>query len=276
MNTFQRVIKYLAIAFAIFLTVTILTGIVGLISSIFGVVKWSDEKRTDYSMDYSGIERLDIKHRVGKLIIKPGKGFRVEATNVSESFRTKEVNGTLIIDEPFFVGRFLWFNFGYADNKSVITVYVPENFTADSIKIDSGVGEVHLEKLTADRLTINAGVGDIYGNNLTAKKVNIDGGIGSMKLTDIDFSNVDLESGIGDISIEGIIEGKTEIDCGIGSISLNLNASREDYILRADTGLGNVKVNGRKLNRKHYDNYLADNIIRIDGGIGDVNINFYY
>ncbi|TAH74900.1 MAG: hypothetical protein EWM47_01080 [Anaerolineaceae bacterium] len=274
MNTFQKVIKYAAIAFAIFITVSILTGIVGMISGLVSIFNGEEENRIDFSKDFSGIEQLDINNKVGKLTVKPGNGFRVEATNVSELFRAEVVNGTLVIKEPDFMKRFLWFNFGTSRFKSVITVYVPEDFNAKRIKIDSGVGAVYLENLTTERLSINAGVGDIQGNGLTAMRVDVDGGVGNIDLTDVNFTDVDLDSGVGNIKIEGRIFGRSDFEGGVGNIRIQLNGAREDYILRVNAGLGSIRVNGEKVSGKYNDNYQADNTIRIEGGVGEVDIDF--
>lgn len=274
MNTFQKVIKYLAIAFAILLTVGILTSIVGIVSGVFSIFEEDEGTVIDYSMDFKDIEALDINHNIGKLSVKIGNTFRVEASNVSDRFRAEAVKGTLVIEEPDIISRFLWFDFGSKNRKSIITVYVPEDFIAKRINIDSGVGNVILENLTAERLIINAGVGDIYGKGLTAKRVDTKGGVGEIELIDVNFTDVDFESGVGDINVEGIIIGKSEIDCGIGDVKVRIEGARIDYALRINGGLGNIRVNGSKVSGEYSDSYNADNTIRIEGGIGNLNIDF--
>ncbi len=274
MNTFQRVIKYVAIAFAIFLTIAILTGIAGAFTGVISIFSGKEESGIDYSKEFSGIEQLDISNRLGKLVITTGREFRVEATNVSDRFRAEVVKGTLVIDEPDFARWFQWLDMGRNHRKSLITVYVPEDFNAKRIKIDSGAGEVRLENLSTQRLSINAGVGDVYGEGLQATNVDADGGVGNINLVDVDFMDVDFNSGVGNINIEGKILGKSEFDCGVGNVKIKLKAAREDYELKVDSGLGSVRVNGKKVSGDYNDNYRAENVIRIDGGIGDVDITF--
>jgi hypothetical protein len=274
MNTMQKVIKYAAITFAVLLTVGILTGIVGVVSGVVSIFNGEEGEMIDYSMDYNDdVEDLDISHGFGKLHVKIGTGFRVEATNVSENFSAKVVNGTLVIDESGFK-RFLWFDFGISRKKSIITVYVPEDFNAKRIKVNSGAGEVNLENIAADYLIIDAGVGDIYGRSLTAKKVEVNGGVGNINLTDVNFSDVDFDSGVGNIKVEGMIFGRSDFDCGVGNVKLQLRGLREDYALRIDAGVGSIRINGDKISRDYNDNYKADNTISIDGGVGDVDIVF--
>ncbi len=274
MNTFQRVIKYVAIGFAIFLTIVILSGIVSVAAGIVSVFDGEDKKRIEYSKDFSGIEQLDINHKIGKLIVKSGSEFRVEASNVSEDFRAEVVNNTLIIDEPDFMRKFLWFDFGTSRIKSSITVYVPEDFNATRIEIDSGAGTVDLEDLTTQRLIINAGVGDVHGKNLTAMKVDAEGGVGNMNLVDVNFTDVSFDCGVGNINVEGMIFGRSDFDCGVGNVHIRIKGQRDIYALKVNSALGSVSVNGKKISREYYDKYNSDNTLMISGGVGDVDIVF--
>lgn len=273
MNTFQKVIKYVAMAFAVLLTVGILTGIVGLIT-VVSTINDKDEDTIDYQMVFDKFESMDIQNGYGKLSIKPGDGFRIEAYNVSKDFNARVVNGTLTVDEAKFVKKFLWINFGTRVNKkSNITIYVPDNFSAKSIEINSGAGEVNLENFTTERLIIDAGVGDLRANNILANKVEVSGGVGSISFTDVDFTDVDFDSGVGNLRLDGVIRGESEFDFGVGSVKLKIEGKREDYALKI-SGLGRVSVNGDKVSSNYSDNYRSNHTIRIDGGVGDVDIEF--
>lgn len=273
MNTFQKIIKYAAIAFAIILTVGILSGLVGVVATVVTVFDGVEDETIDFSEDFTGVESLDIDSKYGKLSIKPGDQFRVEATNVSDKFRAKVNNGTLIVDELDF--KFLWFDFGKTIRRNArVTIYVPENFNAKRIEIDNGAGEVIVENLSTDVLIVNAGVGEITGHNISARTVKASGGVGDIKFTDVNFTDVEFDSGVGDVRLDGIITGDSEFDCGIGNVEIVINGSREDYNLDIDSGIGSIKINGSKISSNYKDNYKSDHSISINGGIGSVEINF--
>lgn len=274
MNTFQKVIKYVAMTIAVLLTVVILGGIVGLVSTVISVFDGEEGEFIDYSMNYSNVEQLDIKNGLGSLTIKSGDEFRVEATNVSENFTAEVNNGILTIDDKKNFNRFISFGFSRINTKSNITIYVPDNYNAKKIKIDSGAGEVTLEDFSTDILIIDAGVGDIKGKNLSAKKVDVSGGMGDINLLDVNFSDVDFDSGVGSLKIEGFIFGNSKFDCGVGNVRLKLKGNREDYVLRVNSGIGTIRVNGKKLSSNYNDNYGAENTLRISGGVGKVDIEF--
>jgi len=278
MNTFQKVIKYTAMAIGILLAVGIVSGIVGLVKmavSFFGDSKAYEEgNNINIVREFEHVEQLDIKNGVGKLIIKAGDGFKVEGTNVSKNFKANVKNGTLYIEEEGFLKKFLWFNFGSSDINPVITVYLPEDFTAQKIKIDSGAGKVVMEDVSTEKLIIKAGVGEINGYNITANSVIGNGGVGDIDFSGVVFSDVDFDCGVGNLKIEGMILGDSEFDCGVGNIDLYIKGSREDYALRFDSSLGTMRVNGEKVSPNYKDTYKAAHTISIDGSVGNVNIEF--
>lgn len=280
MSSFQRTIKYCAIAFAAFLAITIITGIVSAVVSIGSAVSgehaWnSDRKTIDFSENFTGVEGLDIDVSSGELTIKSGDTFRVEAENVPDSFEAKvSGNGTLTVNEDKDSVHFLWFNFGgFGHLKSKITLYLPADFIADYTDINTGAGKITIEALHTQDLIVSAGAGDVYGSHVVADEVSIDGGVGNVNLTDISFRNADLNCGVGNLKIEGELLGDNKIECGVGDVDLELEGNEEDYDLNVDSGVGTVRVNDEKISGR-YNNDNADNSIDINGGIGNVRIKF--
>ena len=78
MTTLQKVIKYLALAFAIFLAVSIIGGIlsaVGLFGGLFSADAVLEETKT-YSVA-AGVQNLKIEINAADLYIKEGSAFSV-------------------------------------------------------------------------------------------------------------------------------------------------------------------------------------------------------
>lgn len=279
MSSFQKTIKYIAIAFAIFLAIAIISGIgnavFAIISAITGGFDSRDGDTTDFQQSFTEVQSLDIENSTGKLIIKTGENFRVEAENVSTEFTAKvKSNGTLVVSDNNKDLEFLWFNInGFNNPNSLITVYLPDNFVADEARINSGAGTVSVEGLHADYLYISAGAGNIYGSNITAEEAKIEGGVGTISLDGVNLSDGDFDCGVGELNIEGILAGKTKIDCGVGEVDLDLKGYVEDYELDIDSGIGTVRLNGEKISGEYRSKNNAPNSIKVDGGVGDVKIN---
>lgn len=276
MNEFQKVIKYLAIAFAVFLTVTIVTGIASGIVAIIGVTTVNHEDMVDYNKSFDDVRSLVVEHGVGKLTIKTtdSNQITVEAVNVTESFYAdKSLSGELKIKSKF--NFWNMFNSGGSFNKnSTITIYLPASFEADKVKIDAGAGNVSIDSLKTVRLDINAGVGDVYGENIYADNVSLDGGVGEINLEYVELNDVDIDAGVGNIDIQGKITGRSEIDAGVGNIDLEVTGSSDNYDLKVDKGVGEIYIDGDKYSKLDWNNRTAEHSMDINGGVGNIRIDF--
>ena len=97
MTTLQKVIKYLAIAFAIFLIVSIIGGIlsaVGLLGGLFSTDAVLEDVKT-YPVT-GRIRNLDIEINAADLYIKEGESFSVESN--LKHLKVVEKGGLLTIN----------------------------------------------------------------------------------------------------------------------------------------------------------------------------------
>ena len=279
MSSFQKTIKYMAIGFAIFLAVVIISGIANagfaVVSAITGGIGHVNKETMDFTDTFTGVKSLDIDNATGKLTIKTGETFQVEAENVSKHFEARvSSDGTLTISENTRSTGFLWFNFNGFDNpNSKITIYVPAGFVAERTEIETGAGTVSVEGFKTEKLTISAGAGNINGDEIVAEEVTIDGGVGTVTLNNVDFTDADFDCGVGNIDIQGILRGDSELDCGVGDVKLDLLGNVDNYDLKVDSGVGTIRLNGEKLSDEYETDKNADNSIVIDGGVGNVQID---
>lgn len=276
MNEFQKVIKYLAIAFAIFLTVTIITGIASAVVAIVGVTNIKQEAIVDFDKSFDDVRSLDIDNGVGKLTIKSTESDKVtvEGINVNESFvAERSLSGELRIKTKFNFWNLFSSKNGFNKNSS-ITIYLPNSMEAENVRIDAGAGNVNIEYLKTEKLDINAGVGDVYGEFIYAENVQLDGGVGEITLDNVELNDVKVSAGVGNIDIQGKITGRNKIDAGVGNINLDLIGSTDDYDLKVDKGIGEIYINGEKYSNLNWNNQTAEYSMRINGGVGNIRIKF--
>lgn len=272
MNSAQRVIKYLAVAFAIFLTVNIIFGIVMAITSIFGITSLISTSESTgeitYNEIFSNIKDLEIDIEISKLYVKEGNEFRVEARGVSSKFNVENVGEKLKIKEkkPNI--------FKNAADKSEIYVYIPANTKLNSVKISTGISKSEISNVISKRLDLNMGVGDLsISNIIISEDTKIDGGVGRANIEKSDLRNLDLDCGVGSIDVTTKLTGNSKISCGVGNLNVSILGNKNDYTIKTDTGIGTMKVDGDKV----ADNQTVgngSNFIRLDGGVGTVSINF--
>ena len=257
MNEFHKIIKIGAIILAIFIIVLIINGIF-----MFANMFINDDNDNNIVQVYENINDIEIDLNNSNLIIKRGEEFKVEANNVSNSFKVKKNNATLKIEESNF-----WF---FNNNAGEVIVYVPSNI--DELNIDTGAGKITVDDIYASKFELDSGAGVVSVSNSNFDRTNIDGGTGTIDVLNTTLSNLDLDVGVGEVNINGEILGNSKIDCGIGEVNLTLLGGESLYKLDIDSGIGDIKINDANFNDTIYGN--GSNKVEIYGGIGSINIYF--
>lgn len=271
MTSLQKVIKYLAISFAIFLIVTIISTILGAFYALSGVLglkkdsKIASDEISITNFENTNLAALDIEVDYTNLTIKTGDFLRVETNN--SNINCKQNNQNLQIKEK----NHNWFS--NSENLDLI-LYIPENLELEEVKINAGAGKINVENLTAKNLSFELGAGETEIKKLNvSKKCNIDGGAGKVNILSGTITNLDLDMGVGEVNLDVVIAGKSDIDAGIGSLIMNLQGNKEDYNIKTDKGIGSVKIDGKEVaDSEVYGD--GENHIEIDGGIGNIIVNF--
>ena len=279
MSDGQKVIKYLAIAFAIFLSVNIIGGIITAIFfglSMFDInfkIKNNSSITTSeeivVSQNYDNIENLKIEIGYSKLEIKQGEEFKVESNTKNEAITMKKQGDTLTIREDS-----TW-NIFNDDIDSHIIITIPENYYFEKVKIEAGSGEINISDIETKEFNMEVGAGNvIISNILVEKKTDIDGGAGKVVIKDSNLNDLDLDVGVGEFQILNTqVLDNSNIDAGIGKLEISLKGSLEDYRIIPERGLGSFTIKGEEIeNNKIYGQ--GNNKIDINAGIGKVSIEF--
>lgn len=269
MSQIQKIIKYLAIGFGLFLAISIIGWIVSglfFITGMNGIVNFGggNVNMITYSQEYQEIENLKIDINQAKLYIKKGETFKIEADPINEDWKIKQDGNTLKISN---VGK-SWNMYG---DTPVLTIYIPETINLNKTEIDFGAGETEIEYLVSNSIDLDLGAGKVDINNIKAEKTNIECGAGEVIISNADLNDLKLDAGIGRLEYSGYIKGKSDIECGVGEVDLNLKGGESIYKISAKKGLGDITVNGDSI-KNNTNIGDGDNIIDIEGGIGSIKI----
>lgn len=273
MTTAQRIIKYLAIAFAIFLTVTIISGIVAggtIILTKTGLINQAENTKLDnlttISDSIKEVSSLKMEIKGSDVKIIKGEKFEVQTDNAKVEYNNE--NGSVVITEE---RPDIWF-LGESYNGNII-IYIPEDMKqTNEVNIKVAAGNISIQKLDTKEFNLDLGAGEITINDLTvSNSAKINGGAGAININSGKIKNLDLDLGVGETNIRADITGSNRIDAGIGGINLNLPLKEQDYRMDIDKGLGEIKLNGKSISR---DTSVGqgDTYLKIDGGIGTINI----
>ena len=268
MTTFQKVIKYLALALAIFLIVTIIGGIITGLTGVSYLLSGKNDKVVGEMQNFSidgEISSLSVDLSGAELKIKTADNFSVESNHKYISVKTD--SGKLRISET---KRF----FAVSPKGLTVILSVPKDFVFDNAMIDTGAGKVEIETLACDVLELSLGAGKADIKNLTANsRAEIDGGAGELNIDGGKLCNLNLDMGVGKLTLKSRIEGKSDLDYGVGETDLILLGSKDDYKIELDKGIGEARLDGESM-RDDSVYGSGENFIEIDGGIGEINIEF--
>jgi len=261
----QKLIKYCAIAFAIFLIFNIILGIMYGINSISNIFNDSESsignlKKLDIN---SNVQVLDIDVSNVNITINKDNNFKIETNNKNINYKID--NNKLFITET----KYKFLN---KKDSSDLIIYVPNYLTFDSVILENGAGKINIDDLYTKTLYLDLGAGKVKVNNLTVlNDTEIDGGAGEIDITNSEINNLDLDMGLGKLTLTSKITGNSEIDAGVGELNLNLIGNSNDYKIKLDKGIGSASIDGQKMKSEtYYGN--GSNLIDIDGGVGSINI----
>lgn len=268
MTSFQKVIKYLALAFAIFLSVSIIGGIITGLTGVSYILSGRNNDAVGKMQVYpleGEVSSLSLKLSGAELKIKTSDKFSVKSNHNYISVDIE--NGQLCINET--KKRFPFYPKGVT-----VILNIPEGFVFDEATVETGAGKVEIDALSADVLNLSLGAGEAQIKNLTANsRADIDGGAGKLTIDGGLLCNLELDMGVGALTLKSRIEGQSRLDYGIGETKLTLLGSREDYQIEIDKGIGEAKLAG-EIMRDDSTYGTGENRIEIDGGIGAIGIDF--
>ncbi len=263
MTNAQKVIKYLAIAFAFSIIISIIYGVLTAFNLV-GKVTENSKNNIDY---YRKIElneednEIDVNLKITNLYIKRGNEYSIETNN--KYIKYNEENKKLIIKEEANINL---------NKEYYLTVIIPSNINYEHIKLDNGAGVVKIEALNGDNADLDFGAGKVKIKDISIKsELELDVGAGSLEIKKGTINNLDLDMGVGKVTINTTLTGSNKIDAGVGKLDINLQNKKENYTFKISKGISSIKLNNDELK----DNVTTGNginIIDINGGIGSIDI----
>lgn len=236
MTEMQKIIKYCALALAIFLIFIIVTTIANVGYNILektDLINNSNSKLLKnnivISNNESEIREIDIDIKSSNIILKTAKNFKVETNNKDIKYSYED--GKVLIKQNN-VNKW-YFN---KNNNSKLIFYIPS--------------EISLEK------------------------VNLNNNVGDVKIDFEKISNLNIDLDVGDIFVKSMLSGKNTIKSNIGDINLELSLKQEDYKFEFDKDIGEVKLNNNNIKRDIITGN-SNNNLKIKTNIGDIKINTF-
>lgn len=272
MTTAQKIIKYLAIAFAMFLVFTIISSILGGIYGLAGVLGLKKNTNTENveigTKQSEQIQELttylDIDINYSNLTIKTGEDFVVQSSNNDIEY-AQEGNKFKVKEK----GYIKFSETAIGD----VVIHIPKELVFETVDIDTGAGTVDIETLRTDNLILNLGAGETTIKNIISNKTKIDTGAGKLRIKSGNINDLDFDMGVGETDITAKLTGTNKIDTGIGNLKLQLLGDKQDYKFNISKGIGEVKIEDKSIIEDQTIGDGKNNII-ISGGVGQIKVGF--
>lgn len=265
MMRLQKCIKYLAIALAILIIVSMVNLVIGcfyLVSQVFSLKNVSDEYAITENFT---TKNIDIELKYADLVIQQGQTLKLTTNKTYVS--SEEKDGTLIVKESRRVGNL-------RKNKSEVLLEIPSDIEYENVIIEAGAGTIIIKSLNTKELSLELGAGVTTIEDINVKdKCSIESGAGKLTLSGGIINNLSLDMGIGEANIEALLTGDSNIDSGIGKLGLQVLGKENDYKLNISKGIGDITLNGKVVNGD-YKTESGKHSIVVNGDIGLVDISF--
>lgn len=234
-----------------------------------------------YDILKGDVERYSLEGDVRELNLEVGgcvlfleesddSGFYVEATNTGK-FQCYVKGGTLYVKSTRSAKH--WDDI----KKCEITLYIPKDYSFDSVEISFGAGLLESGSLVTEKAEVEVGAGQITLDSLRASKCSIEVGAGNIEISDMNVNKLEAEVGVGQLTAEGSILEKADIECAMGNVELVLNGSEEDFDYNLQAAMGNINIGGASYSGVGYEKELdnhADKKMAIECSMGNVGIYF--
>lgn len=236
MTEIQKIIKYCALALAIFLIFIIVTTIANVGYNILEKTDLINDSNLKLlknniviSNNESEIREIDIDIKSSNIILKTAENFKVETNN-------KDIK------------------YSYEDGKVLIK--------------QNNVNKWYLNKNNNSKLIF------YIPSEISLEKINLNNNVGDVKIDFEKISNLNIDLDVGDIFVKSMLGGKNIIKSNIGDINLELSLKQEDYKFEFDKDIGEVKLNNNKIKRDTITGDRNNNL-KIKTNIGDIKINTF-
>ncbi|NLJ90836.1 MAG: DUF4097 domain-containing protein [Clostridiales bacterium] len=288
MNQYQKVIKYVAMAFAVFLTVFIIGSIVSFSGIMFRIFNFGSDiidnrnnngdvmSEDAITRTFDDVDKISINHGAGSLTIKSSDSDKITvdvAGEDSDSYKVRTSGRTLNIEQKGHV--FNIFNFGWNRNMGTkIIVSIPKGMKLEDLDVDAGAGKITIEDIIVNDFSLDAGAGSVTISRVEAYEADINGGAGEVIFSDVVFYDSDISCGVGRVKFEGKLLNKNDISAGVGELDLIIHGKRDDYNMKIEKGLGEIRIDGQKYSEVNIRQNDAKHSLDIEGGLGSINVEF--
>lgn len=160
------------------------------------------------------------------------------------------------------------------NTKMKITITIPDGVCLENIEVGADVGDVNIEGIKTSQFTCDADVGDIDVKNAELGIVKFTADVGDINIDSAIMADASVEASVGNIDMKEVKVQNADITADVGDVAVKVIGNRDDYNLKLNAGLGDVKVDGEHSSSHIENNTNGMYTFEVDGGVGNVRVDF--
>ena len=287
MTGFQKFIKYTAIAFGTYLSITIVFILLGIAGTFVGIshignenfeqriendqdkiIENAEESNTpSFSKSYENIQKLEIDLENVNLEIKKGDSFKIEGMNLSDSIQIQENGDNIKIDDEHIPS-------GYINENTKLVVYMPEDQKLDEIDIEVQYASVNIEKINSTKFNLDLQNNTCKISELVADNVEINNESADIDISTGEVTRFQLEADLGDENVAIKVLENAEIDLEHANAEIKLIGKQEDYQIMHKKQEGRTSIAGQEISSENETIGNGNAKITLETKYTNTNVNF--
>ena len=287
MTGFQKFIKYTAIAFGTYLSITIVFILLGIAGTFVGIshignenfeqriendqdkiIENAEESNTpSFSKNYENIQKLEIDLENVNLEIKKGDSFKIEGMNLSDNIQIQENGENIKIDDEHIPS-------GYINENTKLVVYMPENQKLNEIDIDVQYASVNIEKINTTKFNLDLQNNTCKISELVADNVEINNESADIDISTGEVTRFQLEADLGDENVAIKVLENAEFDLEHANAEIKLIGKQEDYQIMHKKQEGRTSIAGQEISSKNETIGNGNAKIKLETKYTNTNVNF--
>lgn len=214
-----------------------------------------------YDFSEKNVKKIEIDITNADITIESGADYSVTIYNIKKDDISCKVgsSGTLVVDNAS--NSFSLFNIFRRRsfiNRGAVVITIPSGVSFENVELISHTGNLVAEA-------------PIRTEKAVVKAEN-----GAVSILELYSEKATLTTGSGRITVTGELHGKTEVKCGSGAVEIMLNDDKSLYSYSADSGMGEINVDGTVYsgNSKLNSGKTMKDNIRMSCGSGRISVSF--
>lgn len=269
MTGFQKFIKYTAIAFGTYLSITVIFVLLGIAGTFVGISRLENKKieqpieeRIDenekeneqnvvtenieesttpnFSKNYENIQKLEIDLENVNLEIKKGDSFKIEGMNLSDNIQIQENGENIKIDDEHIPS-------GYINENTQLVIYMPESKKIEEVDIEVQYVSVNIEKINTTKFSLDLKNNTCKINELIADYAEINNESADIDISTGEIAKFQLEANLGNQNVNVKVRENAEFDLEHANAEIKLIGKQEEYQIMHKKQGGATYIAGQEI-----------------------------